>query len=414
MNCEEVQKYLSDFLDKNLDIERSQEIRDHLAACLLCSEQITSLAECQRLVSNLPIVEPPKSFTTRVMAHVRDAARKPSLWDRLFSPLQIKIPLQATAVVLIAVLAAYIYQKEPLQRESVISGQPESSFKKQEEIDNLAPSVTQAPSIASIKKEAAEETKPQVEELKDSSQLKEPQSTAKAEEQNKGVAGSQPDVPATALSQNQVRSPATLSPTPFQEKPSAATEAASPRLEQSSPFSEAQAKGTPQSVPPSEKESASKDAAFARKSSEPVERSASSLNPLSSSAIIDLATPADHELAIRLKEPGRDDKNMGDRLVSGRTQIERRSMTLQEEARNLERAREQALQTGQSQTVWVTIARNQYELFKKELADLGNIEVESSTPDLKDNANSKSSDRLRIKLTILPPLSSGNPTPSQP
>ena len=416
MNCEEVQKYLSDLLDKNLDVERSQEVSDHLTACLLCSEEMASLAECQRLVSGLPIVEPPKGFTTRVMAHVRDAAHKPSLWDRLFSPLQIKIPLQATAVVLIAVLAAYIYQKEPLQRESVISGQPESSFKKQEEIDNLAPSVTQAPSIASMTKEAAEETKPQVEEFKDSSQLKEPQSTPKAEEQNKGVAGSQPDAPATSRAQNQVRSPATLSPTPIQEKPSAAAEAASPRLEQSSPSGEAQAKGTPQSVPQSEKESASKDAAFGRKSSEPVERSAaSSLNPLSSSAIIGLAPPADHELAIRLKEPVRDDKNTGDRLASGRTQIERRSMTLQEEARNLERAREQALQTGQSQTVWVTIARNQYELFKKELAELENIEIESSTPELKNDAIAKSSDRLRIKVTILPPLSSGNPTPpSQP
>jgi Predicted integral membrane protein (DUF2275)/Putative zinc-finger len=415
MNCEEVQKYLSDFLDENLDVERSQEIGDHLAACLLCSEEIASLAECQRLVSGLPTVEPPVGFTTRVMAHVRDAARKRSLWDRLFSPFQIKIPLQATAVVLIAVLAAYIYQKEPLQRESVISGQPESSFKKQAEIDNLAPSVTQAPSIASMTKEAAEETKPRVEEFKDSSQLKEPQSTPKAEEQNKGVAGSQPDAPATARAQNQVRSPATLSPTPLQEKPSAATEAASPRLEQSSSSGEAQAKGTPQSVPQSEKESASKDAAFARKTSEPVERSAaSSLNPLSSSAIIDLAPPADHELAIRLKEPVRDDKNTGDRVVSGRTQIERRSMTLQEEARNLERAREQALQTGQSQTVWVTIAHNQYELFKKELAALENIEIESSTPELKNDAIAKSSERLRIKVTILPPLSSGNPTPSQP
>ena len=33
MNCEEVQKYLSDFLDKSLDVERAQEIQDHLAIC---------------------------------------------------------------------------------------------------------------------------------------------------------------------------------------------------------------------------------------------------------------------------------------------------------------------------------------------------------------------------------------------
>ena len=144
MNCEEVQKYLSDFLDQTLDVERSQEVSEHLAACLQCSEEIASLAECQRLVSGLPIVEPPGSFTTRVMAHVREAARKPSLWDRLFSPLRTKISLQATAVVLIAILATYIYQKEPLQRESGVTFPTESSFKDQEEIDKLAPSARQA------------------------------------------------------------------------------------------------------------------------------------------------------------------------------------------------------------------------------------------------------------------------------
>ena len=164
MNCEEVQKYLSDFLDKSLDNERARAIEDHLAACSRCSEEMASLAECQRLVSGLPAVELPLGFTNRVMARVREAANPPSLWERLFLPLQIKIPLQATAVVLIAVLAAYIYQKEPLQRESVVAVQPESSFREQNETDRLASSVAPAPN--SKTKEVAEETKPRVQEFK--------------------------------------------------------------------------------------------------------------------------------------------------------------------------------------------------------------------------------------------------------
>jgi Predicted integral membrane protein (DUF2275) len=410
MNCEEVQKYLADFLDENLDVARFQKVSDHLAGCLLCSEEIASLAECQRLVSGLPIVEPPGGFTTRVMAHVRKAAHKPSLWEQLFSPLHIKIPLQATAVVLIAVLAAYIYQKEPLKRQSEVTFPTESLFKDQKETDKLVPSTRQAPSDASKTKEATEKTKPRVEEFKDSAQLKKPQTPSNPEEQHQPTKGNQLAVPRAARSQEQIRSPATLSPAPLQEKSPAASEAASPRLEQSFPSGEAHPRGTPQS----ERESAAKGTALARKSSEPIERSAaSSLNPLSSGTVIGVTLPADHELAIRLKEPVRDDKNTLDRLASGRIQAERRSMTLQEEARNLERAREQALQTGQSQTVWVTIARNQYEIFKKELAELGNIELESSKSELKKDAIA-TSDRLRIKVTILPPPSSGNPTPSQP
>ena len=397
MNCAEVQKYLSDFLDKSLDNERARAIEDHLAACSRCSEEMASLAECQRLVSSLPAVELPLGFTNRVMARVREAANPPSLWERLFLPLQIKIPLQATAVVLITVLAAYIYQKEPLQRESVVAVQPESSFREQNETDRLASSVAPAPN--SKTKEVAEETKPRVQE-----------SRPKPEEQD--------NAPGTARPQDQVRSPATLSPVPLQEKSSAASEAASPRREQSSSSRESQSKEALTPTPPPEKQILSKDTVSAAKSSfspEARERSAaSSLDPLRSGTVVGVAVPADHELAIRLKEPVRDDKAMGERLASGGAQAVRRSLTSQEEVKSLDQARQRAIQTGQSQTVWVTIARNQYELFKKELADLGNIEVESSTPDRNNDAIAKSSDQLRIKVTILPPLPSGNPVPSQP
>jgi len=401
MNCEDVQKYLSDLLDKSLDVERVQEIEDHLTACPLCSEEMARLAECQRLVSGLPAVEPPVGFTNRVMAEVREAANPPSLWERLFLPLRIKIPLEATAVVLIAVLAAYIYQKEPLQRESGVTFQPESSFRKQEETHNLAPSAAQGPTAPSKTKQVAEETKARVQEFKDLAQLKEPQSPPKTEEQNKGIAGSQPNAPATARAQNQVRLPATLSPTPLQEKSSAATEATSSRPEQP------------------EKENISKDAAAGAGgksllSPEAREKSAaSSLDALRSGTVVGVALPAEHELAIRLREPVRDDKATGDRLASG-AQAERRSLTSQEEAKNLEQARERAIQTGQAQTVWITIARSQYDLFKKELADMGSIEEEAFTPDSKNDVVAKSSDQPRIKITILPPLASGNPVPSQP
>src|SRR6266436_7659577 len=171
MNCEEVQKQLSDLLDKSLDIERAQEIQDHLAACSPCSAEMASLAEYQHLVSNLPTIEPPVGFTAGLMAKIREAVQPPTLWERLFLPLQIKIPLQATAVVLIASLAAYIYQKEPLQRESVVSIQPERSFRKPKEADKLAPAIAQAPR-ADSKTEVTEQAKLRVQEFKDSAQLK--------------------------------------------------------------------------------------------------------------------------------------------------------------------------------------------------------------------------------------------------
>jgi hypothetical protein len=344
------------------------------------------------------------------MARVREAAHSPSLWQRLFSPLRIKIPLQATAVVLIAVLAAYIYQKEPLQRESVVAVQPESSFREQTATDKLAPSVAQAPTDDSKTKEVAEETKPRVQEFIDSAQLKEPQSSSKPEEQHKRIVGNQLAAPGAARSQDQIRSPATVSPAPLQEKSSAASEAASPRLEQSSPQVGVQAKGALAPAPQAEKENISKDAAAAGKSLFSPEarerRAASSLDALRSGTVVGVALPSDHELAIRLKERVRDDK-------SGGAQAERRSSMSAEESKILDQALQRAVQTGQPQSVVVTTPRSQYELFKKELANVGFIEAENPSRDSNDDI-SKSSDRLRIKLTILPPLSPVNPLPSQP
>ena len=394
MNCEEVQEYLSDLLDRTLAVDRAQDIKDHLNSCSLCAEEMSRLAECRRLVSSLPAVEPPAGFATRVMAKVREAANPPSLWERLLLPLRIHIPLQAAALVLVAVLAAYIYQKEePVQREPGVTFEPESSLKKQENAGDLAPSVTQVPSSDAKTKEVAEKTRPRGEEFKDSALERKPQLPAKAREQDKDIAGS------------------------LQDKAPAASEDGSGRLGQSSSSAEAQDKRVAAPAPQPKAENASKDAALAGKplSSPAAPRSAAqSLDSIRPSRGVDVALPVDHELAIRLKDSVRDDQNIEDRVASGRAQAERQRALTQEEANNLKQARERAIQTGQSQIVQITIARNQYELFKKELADLGTLEMESSTSELKDGAIGKSSDRLRIKVTILPPLASQNPAPSQP
>src|ERR671918_1220834 len=108
MNCEQIEKQLAEFLDGTLDMERAKEIENHLAACSRCHAESESLADGKRLVSALPVVEPPADFTARVMAQVHDGVRRPSIWQRLFLPLQIKIPLQATTVVLISIFSIYV------------------------------------------------------------------------------------------------------------------------------------------------------------------------------------------------------------------------------------------------------------------------------------------------------------------
>jgi len=144
MNCEETGLQLSEFLDRTLDGDYLRNLREHLAGCPRCSEELAGITECRRLLSSLPAVEPPVGFVTRVMADVREAAYRPGILERLFAPVRLKMPLQAAAVVLIGVLSVYLYQKEdtsnlpltPITPEPVLSVQQEST--KSETVKPLA------------------------------------------------------------------------------------------------------------------------------------------------------------------------------------------------------------------------------------------------------------------------------------
>jgi hypothetical protein len=111
MKCEEVQSHFSDYIDKTAEGPRAKGIENHLTNCPVCSEEFAGLLQCRQLISGLPDIEPPVGFTTRVMAQVAEAANETSFWKRLFIPLKIKLPLQATAVMLIGILSFYVYER---------------------------------------------------------------------------------------------------------------------------------------------------------------------------------------------------------------------------------------------------------------------------------------------------------------
>ena len=121
MNCDEIQTRLSEYVEKSLDAISAKGIELHLLSCSRCRVEAESLAECMQQVASLPMVDPPLGFIQRVMAHVRDIDKTPSLWERLFFPLRVKIPLQATAVVLVGALAIVLSHKEESSNRQVSS-----------------------------------------------------------------------------------------------------------------------------------------------------------------------------------------------------------------------------------------------------------------------------------------------------
>ncbi len=112
MNCEEIQNRLSEYLDKSLDAISAKSVELHLSSCPLCRAEAAALADCIRQVATLPAVEPPPGFARRVMARARAIETRPTVWQRLFFPLKMKIPLHAGAVVVVAALAILLAQKQ--------------------------------------------------------------------------------------------------------------------------------------------------------------------------------------------------------------------------------------------------------------------------------------------------------------
>ncbi|TAJ98224.1 MAG: DUF2275 domain-containing protein [Candidatus Manganitrophaceae bacterium] len=122
MNCDQIQEHLSEYLDKRLDDPRRRIIEDHLVSCPLCLSEVKQLSDGIKGVRGLPEGEPPAGFSQQVMARIRTEAEKPTPWERLFRPFRIKIPLHATALLLVVGLAVYLYRaNEPIQTERALS-----------------------------------------------------------------------------------------------------------------------------------------------------------------------------------------------------------------------------------------------------------------------------------------------------
>ena len=122
MNCEEVSKHLTEYLDKSLDTAMTTRVATHVISCALCRAEANELADCIQQVATLPTLDPPLGFAQRVMAHAHDLEPKPSLWQRLLLPLTSRVLVRATALAVVAISAIALYQKaQPLKQNSDVN-----------------------------------------------------------------------------------------------------------------------------------------------------------------------------------------------------------------------------------------------------------------------------------------------------
>ena len=102
---------LSDFLDNAVSATEKAEIEAHLKSCTICSDALEELRKTVEQVKQIEDIEPPAWMTQKIMAKVRAEAEVKKRWyERLFFPLAVKLPIQAVAVLFLAVGAYYVYQ----------------------------------------------------------------------------------------------------------------------------------------------------------------------------------------------------------------------------------------------------------------------------------------------------------------
>ena len=111
MQCSDVREKLSAYLEGIVSAEEKPLIDEHLKVCERCSESLADLKKALELVRNLEEVEPPPWMTQKVMARVRSETEvKGGILQKIFYPLYIKLPIEALAVIFVALMSVHVYR----------------------------------------------------------------------------------------------------------------------------------------------------------------------------------------------------------------------------------------------------------------------------------------------------------------
>lgn len=111
MECSDIQEKLSAYMEGIISSEEKVLIDGHLKACQKCNGSLANLRKTLEYMQNLEEVEPPPWLTGKVMASVKsEVAPKREIFQRLFYPLHIKLPIEALATIFVAVATIYVFK----------------------------------------------------------------------------------------------------------------------------------------------------------------------------------------------------------------------------------------------------------------------------------------------------------------
>jgi hypothetical protein len=134
MTCHEARELFSSRVDDELSAAHAARLDAHLAGCDDCRLE---WARFERVVSLARAAEPahaPAGFVDRVLEATRPVPWPVRLLRQVFSPLQVKLPLEVAALLLIGGLAVMIFQHSPeMQRMAAPTSTPDAGAPRSQE-----------------------------------------------------------------------------------------------------------------------------------------------------------------------------------------------------------------------------------------------------------------------------------------
>ena len=113
MTCHDARELFSDLTDDVLTAAERASVDAHLAACADCRKELERFRATVGLLRRLERPRAPAAFVDRVLAAARPAPWYRQLLRRLFLPLTVKLPAEVAALLLVAGLAVFIFERTP-------------------------------------------------------------------------------------------------------------------------------------------------------------------------------------------------------------------------------------------------------------------------------------------------------------
>lgn len=124
MTCHDAREHLSAYLDDALAPEERREIAAHLDGCAECRRELARLEGTVALLRRVEPARAPVGFVDRVVEAARPRPWYRRLAAAVFLPFSVKLPAEATALVMVALLAVYVFERTPALQESASRLEP--------------------------------------------------------------------------------------------------------------------------------------------------------------------------------------------------------------------------------------------------------------------------------------------------